>query len=183
MRMPCESGNSPPAENPCRMRKAMRVGALREAAQATEARVKVATWATKYARTPTRAATPAESGIAIRLASAYPVTTQPTVASEAPSSFWICGTATFTMLPSTACSIVPSSTPVRASPACSLVRRSTPVPSLAAADGAALRLSERSASEVESGGSAGAKRAIPHTCAGSPCGAMYGPGGFASGIV
>src|SRR2546429_468043 len=51
--------------------------------------------------------------MAMRLASAYPVTTQPTVAREPPSSFWIWGTATLTMLPSTACNIVPSKTPLR----------------------------------------------------------------------
>ena len=47
IRMPCESGSNPPAENPCRMRKAISVPALCASAQAAEATVNVATCATK----------------------------------------------------------------------------------------------------------------------------------------
>jgi len=70
--MPWESGKSPPAEKPCSTRKAIRAAALRDDAQATDASVNAATWPTKYPRTPIRAATPAERGIAIRLAVDHP---------------------------------------------------------------------------------------------------------------
>lgn len=78
----------------------------------------------KYARSPVRAASEAASGMAMRLAMAYPVTAHPTWESEPPSSRWIRGSATLTMLPSTACITVASITPATASATCVRVRGS-----------------------------------------------------------